>query len=173
MRHHRRRENSFASLRSIISNCCAQLFQNSSNLHGEKLFDWVISSDLLPLNNPDMATLPRRFSSSRYSSDIFFAPSSLALSCSWEVIQDLGADHLPILLTVLFLCYSTPTNVPFPSILRKLSEMIFYFDSHCPSAEKYSSLSLSSAASLFTSLTLNAPKSSISFGRIKRPPKAW
>ena len=48
-----------------------------------------------------------------------------------------------------------------------------YFDSHCPSAEKYSSLSLSSAAALFTSLALNAAKSSIPFGRIKRPPKAW
>ena len=32
---------------------------------------------------------------------------------------------------------------------------------------------LSSAAALFTSLTLNAAKSSIPFGRIKRPPKAW
>ena len=48
-----------------------------------------------------------------------------------------------------------------------------YFDSHCPSAEEYSSLSLFSAAALFTSLTLNAAKSSIPFGRIKRPPKAW
>ena len=48
-----------------------------------------------------------------------------------------------------------------------------YFDSHCPSAEEYSSLSLSSAAALFTSLALNAAKSSIPFGRIKRPPKAW
>ena len=46
-----------------------------------------------------------------------------------------------------------------------------YFDSHCPSAEECSSLS--SAAALFTSLTLNAAKSSIPFGRIKRPPKAW
>ena len=45
-----------------------------------------------------------------------------------------------------------------------------YVDSHCPSAEEYSSLS--SAAALFTSLTLNAAKSSILFGRIKRP-KAW
>ena len=35
------------------------------------------------------------------------------------------------------------------------------------------SLSLSSAATLFTSLTLNAAKSSIPFDRIKRPPKAW
>ena len=48
-----------------------------------------------------------------------------------------------------------------------------YFDFRCPSAEEYSSLSLSSAAALFTSLELNAAKSSIPFGRIKRPPKAW
>ena len=46
-----------------------------------------------------------------------------------------------------------------------------YFDSHCPLPEEYSSLS--SAAALFTSLALNAAKSSIPFGRIKRPPKAW
>ena len=46
------------------------------------------------------------------------------------------------------------------------------FASHCPSAGEYSSLSLSSAA-LFSFLTLNAAKSSIPFGRIKHPPKAW
>ena len=34
-------------------------------------------------------------------------------------------------------------------------------------------MSLSSAATLFTSLALNAAKSSIPFGRIKRHPKAW
>ena len=36
------------------------------------------------------------------------------------------------------------------------NDFTFYFDSHCPCAEEYSSLSLSSAAVLFTSLTLNA-----------------
>ena len=155
MRHHRRRENPFACLRSKTSNCCAQLFQNSSlsflsvyapairssptnsrtdsfspstlyssrnlfilgnvNCHhplwdsngssdprGEEVFNWVISSNLLPLNNHDITTLPRRFSGSRYSPDIFFAHSSLALSCSWEVLQDLSFDHLPVLLTVPF-----------------------------------------------------------------------
>ena len=159
-----RRENSFACLRSTISNCCAQLFQNSSlsflsvyapaicssptnsrtdsfspsilytsrnlfilgnvNCHhplwgskgnsdprGEELYDWVISFDL-PLNDPDIATLPRCFYGSRYSPDIFFAPSSLALSCSWEVIQDLGADHLPILLTVPFSLLFRPNERP-------------------------------------------------------------
>ena len=48
-----------------------------------------------------------------------------------------------------------------------------YFDSHCASAEEYSSFSLSSAAALFPSLALNAAKSSIPFGRIKRHPKTW
>ena len=51
-------------------------------------------------------------------------------------------------------------------------DFVYYFHSHCP-AEKYSSLSLFSAAALFTSLALNAAKSSIPFGRIKRPSKAW
>ena len=153
MRHHRRRENSFACLSLTTSNCCAQLLQSSSfsflsvyaaairssptnsgtdsfspsilyssrnlfilvnvNFHHplwdskgsfdprvEEVVDWVISSDLLPLNNPDIPTLPRCFSGSPYSPDIFFASSSLALSCSWEVLHDLGSDHLPILLTV-------------------------------------------------------------------------
>ena len=223
MRHHRRRENSFACLRSTISNYCVQLFQNSllsflsvyapairssptnsrtdsfspsilyssrnlfilgkvnchypfydlnssSNPRREKLFDWDISSNLLSLNNPDIPTIPRRYSGSRYSPDILFAHSSRALSCSWKVLQDLGFDHLPVLLTVPLFCYSAPTNVTLPSIFRKLVGMTFYFDSHCPSAEEYSSLS--SAAAFFTSLTLNAAKSSIPFGRIKRYPKA-
>ena len=51
--------------------------------------------------------------------------------------------------------------------------MTFYFDSHCPSAEEYTSLSLSFAAALFTFLTLNAAKSSILFSRIKHHPKVW
>ena len=54
-----------------------------------------------------------------------------------------------------------------------MDDFVSYFDSHCSSAEEYSSLSFSSAAALFTSLALNAAKSSIPFGRIKRPPKAW
>ena len=48
-----------------------------------------------------------------------------------------------------------------------------YFDSHCPFAEEYSSLSLSCDAVLFTSLAMNMAKSSIPFGRIKCHPQAW
>ena len=67
-----------------------------------------------------------------------------------------------------------PTSIPLPLIFRKLAGKVLppTLTCTCPSAEEYSSLSLSSAAALFTSLTLNAAKSSIPFGRIKRHPKA-
>ena len=91
------------------------------------------------------------------------------------MLQDLGSDHLPILLSIpLSLAYrpnERPPSFNFPKACW--DDFASYFDSHYPSAEEYSSHSLSSAAALFTSLTLNAAKSSIPFGRIKRPPKAW
>ena len=63
---------------------------------------YLTGSSLLTssLNDPDTPTLLHRSSGSHSSSDISFAPSSLALSCSWEVLQNLGSDHLPILLSV-------------------------------------------------------------------------
>ena len=91
------------------------------------------------------------------------------------MLQDLGSDHLPILLSVPLSPVFRPNERP-PSFNFQNAcwdGFASYFDSHCPSAEEYSSLSLSSAAALFTSLALNAAKSSIPFGRIKRPPKAW
>ena len=149
--------------------------RGTSDPREEEVFDWVISSDLLPLNNPDTPTLLHRSSGSRSSPDISFAPSSLALSCSWEVLQDLGSDHLPILLSILLSPVFRPNEGPLSFNFQKARWDGFasYIVSHCPSAEEYSSLSLSSAAALFTSLTLSAAKSSIPFGRIKRPPKAW
>ena len=146
----------------------------TSDSNGEEVFDCVISSDLLPLNGPDTPTLLHRLSGSCSSPDIFFAPSTLAFSCSWEVLQDLGSDHLTILLSVplspVFHHNERPPSFNFQK--ARWDGFASYFDSHCPSAEEYSSLSLSSAAALFTSLALYAAKSSISFGRIKRPPKA-
>ena len=158
-------------------NCHHPLWDSrgTSDPRGEEVFDWVISSDLLPLNDPDTPTLLHRSSGSRSSPDISFAPSTLAFSCSWEVLQDLGSDHLPILLSIPLSPIFHPNERP-PSFnfqKARWDDFASYFDSHFPTAEEYSSLSLPSAAALFTSLTLNAAKSSIPFGRIKRPPKAW
>ena len=158
-------------------NCHHPLWDSigTSDPRGEEVFDWVISSDLLPHNDPDTPTFLHRSSGSRSSPDISFAPSTLALSCSWEVLQDLGSDHLPILLSIPLSPVYRPNEHP-PSFnfqKARWDGFASYFDSHCPLAEEYSSLSLSSAAALFTSLTLNAAKSSIPFGRMKRPHKAW
>ena len=149
--------------------------RSTSNPRGEEVFDWVISSDLLPLNEPDTPTLLHRSSGSRSSRDISFAPSSLAFSWSWKVLQNLGSDHLPILLSIPLSPVFCPNERP-PSFnfqKARWDRFASYFDSHCRSAEEYSSLSLSSAAALFTSLALNAAKSSIPFGHIKCHPKAW
>ena len=55
-----------------------------SDSRGEEEFDWVISSDLLSLNDPDVLNLRHRSSGSRSSPDIFFAPFSLVLTCSFD-----------------------------------------------------------------------------------------
>ena len=91
------------------------------------------------------------------------------------MLQDLGSDHLPILLSIPLSPVFRPNERPpsFKFQKARWDDFPSYIDSHCPSAEEYSSLSLSSAAALFASLAMNAAKSSIPFGRIKRPPKAW
>ena len=51
--------------------------RGTSDPCGEEVFDWVISSDPLPLNDPETPTLLHRSFGSRSSPDISFAPSSL------------------------------------------------------------------------------------------------
>ena len=54
------------------------------------------------LNDPDIPTHLNRSFGNYSSPDISFAPSSLALSCSWEVLQDLGSHQGFVLGSVLF-----------------------------------------------------------------------
>ena len=81
--------------------------RGTSDPRGQEVFHCVISSDLLPCNDPDTS----------------FAPYSLALSCSWEVLQDLGSNHLPILLSIPLSPSFVPTSVPQFSIFKKLAGM--------------------------------------------------
>ena len=106
-------------------NCHHPLWDSrvTSVFRGEKVFDWVISSDLLPLNNPDTPTFLHRFSGSRFSPDISFASFSLAFSCSWEVLKDLGSDHLPILLSISLSPVFRLNERPLTLIFRKLVGM--------------------------------------------------
>ena len=54
--------------------------KGTSDPRGEKVFNWVISSDLFPINDIDIATLLHCSSGSRSSTYISFAYSSLSLS---------------------------------------------------------------------------------------------
>ena len=127
-------------------NCHHPLWDSRDTLdpRGEEVFDLVISSDLLPLNDLDTPTLFHRSSGSCSSPDISFAPSSFALSCSWEVLQDLCSHHLPILLSIpLSPAYRPNERSPsFNFQKARWDDLASYFDFHCPSAEEYSSLSL-------------------------------
>ena len=91
---------------------CHQPLRGTSDPRGKEVFDWVISSDLLPLND---LTYLHGSSDSRSFPDISFAPSSFALSCSREVLQDLGSDHLRMLPTVLLSPVSHTNERP-PSV---------------------------------------------------------
>ena len=89
------------------------------------------------------------------------------------MLQDLGSDHLPIL-SVLSLWSLASTSVTIPSIFRKLAGMaLLHTLTVTVLLQRNTRLFLSSAAALFTSLAMNADKSSIPFGHIKRHHKAW
>ena len=64
----------------------------------------------------------------------------------------------------------TPTSAPLPSIFRKLAGMVLPLTLTLTVLQQRNTLLF---PLLLLSLTLNAAKSSIPFGRIKRPPKAW
>ena len=74
------------------------------------------------------------------------------------MLQNLCSNHLPILLTIpLSQVFRPNERLPFLNFWKaRQDDFALYFDSHCLSAEEYSSLFLFFAAVLFTSLTLNA-----------------
>ena len=78
-------------------NCHHPLWDSkgTSDPREEEVFDWVISSDFPSLSDPDISTLLHRS-----SPDISFAPTSLALSCCWQVLQDMSSDLVSILLSI-------------------------------------------------------------------------
>ena len=67
---------------------------------GKDLFDWLLSSDLLPLNNPEHHTLLHRATGNRSSPDLSLVPARIASKCTWQTLPDLGSDYLPISITI-------------------------------------------------------------------------
>jgi len=59
-------------------------------------FNWISSTHLDILNNPDIYTLLHHSSGSCSSPVVSLAPSYLASTCEWRTLPGLGSDHLPI-----------------------------------------------------------------------------
>ena len=142
---------------------------------GKDLFDWLLSSDLLPLNNPEHHTLLHRATGNRSSPDLSLVPTRIASKCTWQTLPDLGSDHLPISITI-------PTSPIINSFHRpplfnynkaRWDEYLTYIDTHCPTPSNFTTLSLSEATHTFTKLLNDAATSAIPFGSINRPAKAW
>ena len=67
---------------------------------GKELFDWLLSSDLLPLNNSQHHSLLYRATGNRSPPDLSLVPARIASKCTWQTLPDLGSDHLPISITI-------------------------------------------------------------------------
>ena len=149
--------------------------QRPSDPLGAEVFSWLISSPLEVLNDPHSHTLLHAPSGSRTSPDLSLAPSALAPRCVWSVLPDLGSDHLPLSIKIP-LSQHSPPNEHRPAFNFKKARWDVYsstVSSLCPTPDSYSSLSLSKAANLFSSIVVQAAKSSVPFGRTRQPPKAW
>ena len=145
------------------------------NPHGSEIYSWLLSSDLEILNDPLSHTLVSTAHGSRTSPDLSLAPSALAPRCSWSVLPDLGSDHLPLSITIRLSHHFAPNQRKPAFNFQKADWDVFSstLTSLCPDPVSYSSLSLSKAVKLFTSIVLQAAKSSVPFGRTHQPPKAW
>ena len=88
-------------------NCHHPLWDSrvTSDSRGEEVFDWVISSDLFPLNDPDTPILLHRS-----SPDISFAHSSLAPG---RCYRTLILTKYQFLYLALSLRSFAPTSAPF------------------------------------------------------------
>ena len=142
---------------------------------GKDLFDWLLSFDLLPLNNPEHHTLLHRATGNRSSPYHSLVPVQIASKCTWQTLPDLGSDHLPISISI-------PTSPLINSIYRSLSfnynksrwdDYLTYIDTHSPPPSNFATFSLSEATHTFTKLLNDLATSAIPFGSINRPAKAW
>ena len=90
--------------------------KSTSDPCGEEVFDWVISSDLLLPNDPEILLL---FHHSLPATFLLTSPLLPPLSLHLLLGNALGSDHLPILLSVPLSLSFVPMNAPLLFNFRK------------------------------------------------------
>ena len=103
---------------------------------GKDLFDWLLSSDLIPINNPEHHTLLHCATGNRSSPDLSLIPARIVFKCTWQTLPDLGSDHFPISIIIptspLINCIHCPPHL---TTIKLAGTIILpYIDTHCPPA---------------------------------------
>ena len=148
-------------------------FHSPEDQSGKDLFDWLLSSDLLPLNNLEHHTLLHRATGNHSSPDLSLVPAQMASKCTWQTLPDFGSDHLPISIPTSPLINSFHRPPSFNYNKARWDDYLTYNDTHCPTPSNFTTLSLSEATYTFTKLLNDAVTSAFLFGSINRPAKAW
>ena len=101
---------------------------------GKDLFDWLLSSDLLPLKNHNHHTLLHRATGNRSSLDLSLVSAPMASKRTWQILPNLGSDHLHISITIPTspLINSISCSPSFNYNKARWDEYFFYIDTHCP-----------------------------------------
>ena len=101
-------------------NCHHPLWDSrgTSDPHREEVFDWVISSDLIPINDLDTPTLLHRS-----SADIPLLPLLRPFLCPGRCFRNWVLTIYQFFQLSFSPWSFAPTSVPLPSTFRKLAEM--------------------------------------------------
>ena len=82
-------------------NCCGSWSSfGTPTTCGDNLDMWMVSRNMIVANEPLMATRVCPSSGSLSSPDLTAIPSNLVSSAVWLTGDDIGSDHLPIILTI-------------------------------------------------------------------------
>ena len=124
-------------------------------LFAEKLFFW-----LKPTNSESeislffWPTLPTHSTTSPLLISLFLVPTLLASKFIWQVLSDLGSDHLSISITIFISPVNNSTFCPplFNYITACWVKYLPYINTHCPPPLIVTTFSLSEATNTFTKL---------------------
>ena len=97
--------------------------RGTSDPRREEIFDWVISSDLLSLNDPDTPTLPHCSTAVASLLTSSSLPPLLPFLAPGRCFRTWVLTTYQVLYPFLSLPPIAPTSVPLPSIFRKLAGM--------------------------------------------------
>ena len=92
---------------------------------GKDLFDWLLSSDLLPLNNPEHHTLLHRATGNRSSPDLSLVPQNLREDIFFPIINSFHRP--PPHLTIIKLAGMITLLILIPTALLPLTLQHFLF----------------------------------------------